>query len=587
MIQTIWNTANGNLLQESVNMGEPMMRFWMAHWEFIYLFVALIYKIFPSVWTILIIHTTVIALGALPVYWLAKDKLKHEIIAVVFAYAYLLYPAMQNANLLDVHGVTFAAPFLLFAFYFLQKRSYGWFAFHAFFAVMSREDSALILIMMAAYAFFIMKERKVGIITGILCAAWFLVWYKRMTIRAMLGLPEFVIMEGAETHWSHLANMKTDSLYLIKFLAKKHNIIYFFNLFGPVFFLSLLSPSTLLIAAPIFAINLLSSYFYTHDVSHHYSATIAPFVFISAIYGAEKILDWMQFKLKDDQKLLILSVIVGIFSLMFFFMSSNTFDAVNWKITDHHKKIKSVIEQVPTDASLTATRKVAVHAAERHELYLFNEHVNSVDYIMYDFYAPTVRLLTRSSFVLPYHWPDNDSIRKVLRNRDYGIVEYTDGICLFEKGANYEAGLQKLALSEGSDINNKKKARLTDQIDFIGFNKHDILKYYIQPDKLGKIYWKHALHFTCFWQSDSVLQDSQAFSFKLKKDDIELNKDHFPVFGVYPITKWQPKDIIRDEIFWELPDDFKTGVYQVHVKIMNQTEENDYVHLFDLNIREL
>ncbi|MBD3289330.1 DUF2079 domain-containing protein, partial [candidate division KSB1 bacterium] len=292
MIQTIWNTANGHLLQESVNMGQPMLRFWMAHWEFIYLFVALIYKIIPSVWTILTVHTIVIALGALPVYWLAKEKLKHELTAVIFAFAYLLYPAVQNGNLNDIHGVTFAAPFLLFAFYFLQKRSYGWFAFHAFFAIISREDSALLLIMMAGYAFFFMKERKVGAITAIMCAAWFLVWYERMAIRAMLGLPEFIIMEGAETHWDHLANVKNDSLYVVKFLAKKYNIRYFLNLFGPLFFLSLLSPSTLLIAAPMFAINLLSSYYYTHDVAHHYSATIVPFIFISAIYGTKNLLEF-------------------------------------------------------------------------------------------------------------------------------------------------------------------------------------------------------------------------------------------------------------------------------------------------------
>ena len=47
MIQTIYNTSNGKILQESVNKGYPMIRFWMAHWEFIYIVVAIFFKIFP------------------------------------------------------------------------------------------------------------------------------------------------------------------------------------------------------------------------------------------------------------------------------------------------------------------------------------------------------------------------------------------------------------------------------------------------------------------------------------------------------------------------------------------------------------
>ena len=232
MIQTVWNTSKGWILQESVNMGFPMMRFWMAHWEFIYIPIAFIYKIFPSPYTILILQTLVVSSGALPIYWLARERLNDERIAITFSIGYLLYPAIQNANINDIHGVTFAAPFLMFAFYYLQKRKISLFAIFAGLAIISREDSALILFMMGLYAAFILKEKKLGAIVALTGFLWFFVWYERMAIRSMLGLPAFAIMEGAEAHWDHLSNVAHDPFYIFSFLAKKHNIRYFFLFSG-------------------------------------------------------------------------------------------------------------------------------------------------------------------------------------------------------------------------------------------------------------------------------------------------------------------------------------------------------------------
>lgn len=588
MIQTVWNTSHGWILQESVNMGYPMMRFWMAHWEFIYLPIALVYRLFSHPYTLLILQTVIVSLGAIPVFYLAQDKLKNGPIAFAFSLSYLLYPAIQNANICDVHGVTFAVPFLLFAFYYLQKRRIGLFALFSVIAISCREDSALLIFMMGIYAFFILKERKLGIIVAIVGFSWFFIWYERMAIRSMLGLPEFVIMEGAESHWDHLAKIKDDPLYLVKFLAKKYNIRYFFYLFGPVLLLSFFSPSTLLIAAPMFAINLISSYYYTHDVEHYYSATIAPFIFISAIYGLKNVQDYFRIRYNKRMKWLRAAPILIMASTMFFFfIKSNVFDAGKWKITDHHRIIKKIIKEIPQEASLSVDSRLAVHAAERHELYAFNDHAYDAEYVLYDFYGPKVTLVSRTTFHLPFFWADNDSIRKVLANENYGIVEYEDGVVLFKKNVDYKNGIEKLAYSDENDIKNSLSVEIASGMECKGFNTFEQLRYYVELEKFGEITWQRGLHFTCFWQMNQKAEADLQFEYQI--ENIETGTgfsiEHQPVFGVFPTSKWEVGKIVRDEIFSDIPVEIMAGTYKVNIKVKTDSEEKKFTHLFEITIK--
>ncbi len=432
MIQVIWNTGHGYFLQDSINMGYPMTRFWMAHWEFIFILIAFVYRLISHPYTIIILQTLVVGLGAVPLYWLAKEQIHDKSTAVTFAFAYLMYPAIQNANLADVHGIVFAAPLLIYAFYFMIKKNYKMFYLFGFLALICREDVALLLVMMGIYLFLFQKDRKHGLVTAIISGLYFLIWFQRMKIRSILGLPEFEIMPGAETHWSHWGNLSEDPTYFIEFFARKYNIWYFVYIFAPVVFISFIEWKILLIATPIFLINLSSNYYYTHDVEHYYSAIIAPFVFISAIYATAKIYEFFRVKFKGRFKeravrenvFSTISSLVFVLAIVFFFVKSNALDIRKWKITDHHRAINAMIKKIPQDASLTAENRLVLHAAERREIYVFNDNIGKVDYILWDFYAPSVRIVNRSAFDSPYFWPDCDSIRDVLKRKDYGIIEY-------------------------------------------------------------------------------------------------------------------------------------------------------------------
>lgn len=596
MIQVIWNTSKGWFLQDSINMGYPMTRFWMAHWEFIFILVAVIFKMIPHAFTILILQTIALALGALPLYWLGKKITHDKSTAVTFSFAYLMYPAIQNANLADVHGVTFAAPLLIFTFYYLFKKNFKLFYLFAFLSLMCREDSALLLITMGVYAFFVLKEKKHGLIVATVSLIWFLIWFQRLKIRSLLGLPEFDIMAGADTHWSHLGQLFHDPLYLFKFWAKQYNILYFIYIFVPVIFLSFFEWKILLIATPIFIINLISSYYYTHDVEHYYSVTVAPFVFISAIFGLQKVYEFFRKKLIHRYKervirenvLSIGSTLILVLAIVFFFIKSNVLDVRQWKVTEHHHVINSVVKLIPADASVSAEHGLVPQVARRHEIYVFNDKVGKVDYILYDFYAPSVRLVTRSSFHVPFYWPDNDSIRSVIKNKQYGVIHYEDGVCLFQKGADYEAGRRELAIDVGSAIETFSEKEILPPFEFMGYNQFPLLKAYRPIENSEAIKWSYAIHFTSFWTTkDSLTKDYQVvFKFQLGEQVYYLT--HEPVFGVFPTSNWLPNEIVKDETFWELPESAASGQYEIFAAFTDREQSEfgqvNFVKLFDLDV---
>jgi hypothetical protein len=76
--------------------------------------------------------------------------------------------------------------------------------------------------------------------------------------------------------------------------------------------------------------------------------------------------------------------------------------------------------------------------------------------------------------------------------------------------------------------------------------------------------------------------------FKIQSGDQVNYLVHEPVFGVFPTTDWQPNEIIKDEVFWELPENAVSGNYEIFATFtdrkMTELEQVNFVKLFDLNV---
>ena len=557
MVQAVWNTSQGRILMESINWGYIIPRFWYAHWEFIYIPISFIYKIFSSPFVLLILQSFVLAIGALPVYWLAKDHTENPLSALFLALAYLFFPAMQNANLADVHGIVFSTSLLLFTFYFLQKRSLVRFAIFAFLALLCREDVALILFMMGVYSFIMLKERKLGIIVSVIGVLWFLVYIKKSWIRVALGMPPLVYPDvTAPSHWAHLSEdggflgvlvtSLTHPLLVLKSLLTSENAKYIIKLLAPVGFISVLHIPSLLLAAPTILINALSDYLPTKGIEAQYTATVTPFIFISVILGIKTVSRYL--KKIHKSSVTIVAGFVLVMSILGFVNKSTAFLYEKWDVTAHHEKIEKIIVDIPGEASLCTDPAMGAHAAHRQRLFYLPDNMYTADYILYDFFAPFVKYSDAGSFKAITTFAVNEPILKLLKDQNYGICKYNDGITLFQKGYPWEAGIKNMIVASKSEVENFTERSFGPHIEFVGWQ---------QPHIKGRFGTR--IQSTFYWQATELVEENYQFHFTVLFNEEEIEFNHEPFFGLVSISDWKPETLYRDMVFIQAPKVINPG----------------------------
>ena len=89
--------------------------------------VLLIYSIFQSPLTLPIVQLIALSLTGLLVFWVTKDLLKNDKLALILCTAYLLNPGMHGALIFDYHAEFLIIPFFIATFYFYMKASFRYF----------------------------------------------------------------------------------------------------------------------------------------------------------------------------------------------------------------------------------------------------------------------------------------------------------------------------------------------------------------------------------------------------------------------------------------------------------------------------
>jgi uncharacterized membrane protein len=410
MDQPIWNTLHGRFVEETKNDGSQGPRL-TDHFEPIFALVSLSFLIYDDVKAILILQTVVVALGALPVFWLARDELESRVAGLVFAAVYLLFPALQAANMTEFHAVPLAVSPLLFAFHYTKEKDWPKAWLFAVLAMSTKEEITLLVFMLGLYALLVQKERLMGGLLALVSLAWF-------------GVATFVIIPHfrmtAETIYTQrytsfggsfkgiVLTLLTKPWVVVGILLSGPRLAYLGGLLASVGFLSLFDPPTLLLSAPIYLANALSDYPLMYSGELHYSAPVVPFFVVSAIYGAKRWVGWLE---KLCRRFVVTTSVVppaakaattntfGIGSktlvLLWLLLCSlgyqrqrgftplgPNFDVPS--ITPHHHLFQRFANQIPPDAVLSTTPPLFPHLSHRRVIYLFPVVRADTEYVLLD-----------------------------------------------------------------------------------------------------------------------------------------------------------------------------------------------------------
>jgi len=553
MSQAAWNTLHGRFVEET-SFGQPLSRL-RGHVEPIFLLLALAYAVRPSANTLLVLQTVVIALGALPAYALARQRLQSAAAGLVFALAYLLFPALEAANLTEFHPVALVAPLFLAALYFLQQRRYPWFLLFTLLAVSCKEDMALIAVLLGLYVAVMQKQRRLGLGLAAAGAIWFV-------LAVYVIIPAFspggnVLFERyAELGGSPqgvLRTLLTRPGDVLRSLLAPARLGYVGGLLAAVGGLALLDPALLLVAAPSFGINLLSNYPTMYSGISHYSAPIVPFVIAATIGGAS----WLVEKAGARRRLVLIAVLAWVLLASLGYHRWQGFSPLGgrWRWpspTAHARLLPRFLAQIPADAAVSTQPPLYPHLSARQRLYLVPA-LNDAAYVLLDV---TARFGMHPNDL-------HDLFQRLVSSGGFTIADAADGYVLLRRGTGGATQLPDEFYSFVRVADPRPQYPVT--LDFgqslrlLGF---DVFEQVEEGQTLTglRLYWK------VLSPQSSVLsaQSWRLYPFFYDREGkIIEDTSQRPIVNAlwYPPQQWQPGEtLVMATLPWTVGDDFGLGL---------------------------
>jgi len=350
--QLIWLVSRGQTLYSSVLDYHP----WGDHLTPSLIFLAPLYWLWDNVMILLLFQAFFIAFGALPIFLLAKEKIKDEIAALTIAAGYLTFFGIQNAIAFDFHPLVLGSGLLAWLFYLYEKKK--WKVFWLFFILLLGLQENLALTGAALGTYFLLKNRdfRRGLVMIFLGTGWFL-------LAIFVLIPHF--RQESFLYWPvHWQGMT--------FLGLFKNFFYPTVKIQVIFF-SFLSFGLLPILVPFTWIILLEEFFQRFigssspnrwELGYHYNVILAPILAIGAILAIEKFF-------KKRKKTAIFIVLTGVVLVQILTKPSlNDLLKKDFYDFSRREEIEKVLNLIPLQASVAATNNLIPHLSHRQKVIL-------------------------------------------------------------------------------------------------------------------------------------------------------------------------------------------------------------------------
>lgn len=579
--QAIWNSLQGRPLEATRRTGEQLSRL-TDHVEPLFVLISPVFLVYDNVEALLILQSFVIAIGALAVFWVARDRLGQDSQAnkqqnfaewagVLFAAMYLLFPSLQAANLAEFHAVTFVPAFMLFAYHYGRQKKWGRFALFALLLLSVKEEIALLVFMLAGYFavrdWRFAKERLVE--TGDRRAAiraWRLsrlaarnekretrnergVWRELLgsfvadlgraprvplvlmglsvawfVVTVFVIIPQFNALGRSPYRCRYVVD--ADCPEVVRGLLLEQRLGYLGQMLASSGLVSVLDPVSLLLGSPLILANVISNYPAQYSGTFHYSAPVAPYFILAAIGGTA----WLARQLSRRGIRHAFSMVVGaafVLALGYHYLAGYTPIARAYsfpQISERNLLFDRFAAQIPRDARVSTTGSLHPHLSHREFLYRYPV-VNDADYVLLD-----VNESDRSV-------PSEFRVRyNELLDDGFGILDADDGYILLQRGAP-----NKDLPDEFYNVFRVPQAtpQYSVLIDFGGkvrFYGYDVL-----TDAYGRAFLK------TYWQRLGPLENNYYLvPFLADENGAPIQDLNFPMTTLfwYPTSAWKPNEVV-------------------------------------------
>jgi uncharacterized membrane protein len=320
-----------------------------------------------------LVETIWMALGAVPIWLLARDRLSSRWLPVGLAASYLLYPSLEWINWWHFHPDALIITPLLFAWWLATRGRWGWFSAAVAVALLCKEDAALAVAALGL-ALVIRGRRRAGTLTCLAGIGWFLLATKVIIPIANGGSSPFYVRElfpGFGDSLSAIAvNLITHPDRFLSLVTQPDRLTYYRQLLVPVAFMPLGAIEVLLIGLPQAAVNSISGHSLTHDIRYHYSSIVIAAVFLATVESCARL----------GGRVVVRRLLVGL--ILVTSLAANVvwspspigrqYRSGIWAVAQpRHEVVREALKLVPAGAGVSATYNLVPHLTHRVHIYEF------------------------------------------------------------------------------------------------------------------------------------------------------------------------------------------------------------------------
>lgn len=421
-----WHATHGRLFFTTLPKPSP-------HLYVTPLALAPIYALLPSPQTILVGRAAWIALGALPVWTLARLELDDRKAALGFAVWYLanaLIVGVQTDHYFNPEG--FAIPAILSAVWAWRAERPRVFVLFVALIALTKEDLALTAAAMGLLAVMKPGWRRLGAGVAAASIAYFALavsWW----VPELAGTEHYVpTAAGGYTPWGEgldgiLAGMIARPGMVLRETLTLADGRYVLVILVSAAFLPLAAPGIFVAAAPSMAINLLSFDQAQVDPFSLYNAAPAAFSVAAAIVGTATVRRRLEARGNAPRGFygFVITLLIALSSL---FLVAHPGPAN--RLPDRHRaECLRTLALIPPGASVAATQNFLPHLAGRAEVYDIRQDASPDD------------ILIETN---PTHWivewmkadhRHQERIDALVHDKRYRLAFQMDGILLYRKNA--------------------------------------------------------------------------------------------------------------------------------------------------------
>ncbi len=336
------------------------------HTSFVLVLLVPFYWIAPSADTLLMAQSAVIAAGAIPVFLYARRRLESGAASFLFGMIYLAHPAVGWTNLENFHPDGFLGFFIGMAVWAALSRHWRTYAAFVALSLLVKEDVALVVLPLGIWVA-LRRDRRIGLLT-IAGSLGYTAFAMLVVMQSLIGVPTRNLWR---IPFGGVGGLIDTTIYrpaeLLAHLRSEGRPWYLWQMLFPTGLAAARLPDVAAISALVLFTNVLSSFWYQHQIQYHYSLVAVPALTLGAVHALGVV--------RRPRRWVALGAIMltSLWSTILWGpLPWSRNDLAHWAPSHPGAQAaRRIVQEVPEGAVLSAHHLVASHLANRRLIYMF------------------------------------------------------------------------------------------------------------------------------------------------------------------------------------------------------------------------